>query len=334
MLRKAALLAAFLGVLAGAPLAHASELVKRPAVTWIRGDGSFTKASRGKKQINTIVIHATDGGSLLGNVWWLSGGHSHASAHYVVARDGSIVQLVHLSDIAWHAGNWKMNSTRSASSTSARPTTRPASRRPSTHRPRSSSPGSCGATTSRSTASTSSATRRCRTRSTRRSSAARDHHTDPGPHWRWGFYLNLVRQFAFPERYALHVDSTTIDQRRDADRASCRGACATKGARAPRRLPRRRRGRLERLAQAVRVRRRPRLEHDRIANGTHVLRVRATGGGRTALAAPGRARRQPRLRAHHVGAAAVAEGQGHCCGSARTCAARRRPGSASTSTAT
>ena len=109
MLRKAALLAAFLGVLAGAPLAHASELVKRPAVTWIRGDGSFTKASRGKKQIHTIVIHATDGGSLLGNVWWLSGGHSHASAHYVVSRDGSIVQLVHLSDIAWHAGNWQTN---------------------------------------------------------------------------------------------------------------------------------------------------------------------------------------------------------------------------------
>ena len=109
MLRKAALLAAFLGVLAGAPLAHASELVKRPAVTWIRGNGSFTKASRGKKQIHTIVIHATDGGSLLGNVWWLSGGHSHASAHYVVSRDGSIVQLVHLSDIAWHAGNWQTN---------------------------------------------------------------------------------------------------------------------------------------------------------------------------------------------------------------------------------
>ena len=59
--------------------------------------------------ITTIVIHATDGGTLGGNVWWLSGGHSHASAHYVVSRDGTIVQLVHLSDIAWHAGNSKVN---------------------------------------------------------------------------------------------------------------------------------------------------------------------------------------------------------------------------------
>src|SRR5205085_1617333 len=24
------------------------------------------------------------------------------------------------------------------------------------------------------------------------------HHTDPGPHWKWGFYMRLVRRFAFP----------------------------------------------------------------------------------------------------------------------------------------
>ena len=102
------LLLALLGAAMLAPGAHAAA-VKRPPVAWVRGDGSYTKASRKPPAIKQIVIHATDGGSFTGNVWWLSGGHSHASAHYVVARDGDIAQLVHLSDIAWHAGNWKTN---------------------------------------------------------------------------------------------------------------------------------------------------------------------------------------------------------------------------------
>ena len=103
------LLLALLCTLVGVPVVHASNSVRRPTLTWVRGEGSYTKASRSPNShtIDTIVIHATDGGSLVGNVWWLSGGHSHSSAHYVVSRDGSIVQLVHLSDIAWQAGNWK-----------------------------------------------------------------------------------------------------------------------------------------------------------------------------------------------------------------------------------
>ena len=75
-----------------APGAHAAA-VKRPPVTFVHGDGSFTKASRKADAIKQIVIHVTDGGSYAGNVWWLSGGHSHASANYVVARDGQIAQL-------------------------------------------------------------------------------------------------------------------------------------------------------------------------------------------------------------------------------------------------
>ena len=281
MLRKAALLAAFLGVLAGAPLAHASELVKRPAVTWIRGDGSFTKASRGKKQIHTIVIHATDGGSLLGNVWWLSGGHSHASAHYVVSRDGSIVQLVHLSDIAWHAGNWQTNVhsigiehvgetydpagfTKAEYAASAKLVAWlvqrydiPVDRKHiigHSQVPDPADPALLGGS---------------------------DHHTDPGPHWRWGYYLRLVRQFAFPDLYALHIRSTTIEggdtltgiepwqvtTKGDARRVDflVDGEVLWSDARRP-------------FAFAA--------GHGwnttRIANGTHVLALRVTGGGRTA----------------------------------------------------
>ena len=40
---------------------------------------------------------------------WLQNPRAHASSHYVVARSGRIIQLVHLSDIAWHAGNWRTN---------------------------------------------------------------------------------------------------------------------------------------------------------------------------------------------------------------------------------
>jgi N-acetyl-anhydromuramyl-L-alanine amidase AmpD len=281
MLRKAALLAAFLGVLAGAPLAHASELVKRPAVTWVRGDGSFTKASRGKKQIHTIVIHATDGGSLLGNVWWLSGGHSHASAHYVVSRDGSIVQLVHLSDIAWHAGNWQTN-VHSVGVEHVGETYDPA-----------------GFTTAEYVSSAKLVAwlvRRYAIPVDRKHIIGHsqvpdpsdptllggsDHHTDPGPLWRWGYYLRLVRRYAFPDLYALHIRSTTI-----ASGDTLTGIepwrVVTKGdAR-----------RVDFLVDGEVLwsdSRRPFAfaaghgwNTTRIANGTHVLALRVTGGGRTA----------------------------------------------------
>jgi len=179
---------------------------------WIRGDGSYTKASRtpGSHRITTIVIHSTDGGSMAGNVWWLSGGHSHASAHYVVARDGSIVQLVHLSDIAWHAGNWNVNR-HSIGVEHVGDTYDPA-----------------GFTTGEYRASARLVAwlvRRYGIPVDRRHiighsqvpdpndpsiGGGSDHHTDPGPYWRWGYYLNLVRHDAFPERYALRVATTTI----------------------------------------------------------------------------------------------------------------------------
>ena len=209
---KKSLLLPLFCVLAGAPAAHAADIVKRPALTWIRGSGSYTPASRTPQghQITTIVIHVTDGGSMLGNVWWLSGGHSHASAHYVIARDGEIVQLVHLSDIAWHAGNWKVNC-HSIGIEHVGDTYDPAGFTPEEYKasahlvawlvrrydipvdrkhiighyqvPDPKHPGEYGGSA---------------------------HHTDPGPYWRWGYYMNLVRHYAFPSRYAVHIDASTI----------------------------------------------------------------------------------------------------------------------------
>jgi N-acetylmuramoyl-L-alanine amidase len=271
-------------IFAGVPAAHAATSVERPAVTWVRGDGSYTKASRSAKShtIRTIVIHATDGGTLSGNVWWLSGGHSHASAHYVISRDGSIVQLVHLSDIAWHAGNWKVNA-HSIGIEHVGDTYDPA-----------------GFTTDEYVSSAKLVAwlvRRYGIPVDRehiighaqvpdpddpRLFGGSDHHTDPGPHWRWGYYLNLVRRFAFPEQYALHVDTTTIE--RD----------ATLNGIVPWRV--RVKGAVRQVDFLVdgevvwRDSRRPFAfaggrgwNTTQIANGTHVLAVRATGRGRPAF---------------------------------------------------
>ena len=82
--------------------------VQPPPLTWLRGDGNYTKASRTARHIDRIVVHSTEGG-FHGSVRWLQNPRARASAHFVIGRDGGIVQLVHLSDVAWHAGNRKLN---------------------------------------------------------------------------------------------------------------------------------------------------------------------------------------------------------------------------------
>ncbi len=200
----------------GVASAPASTIVQRPALTWVRGDGSYTKASRTSAShvIDTIVIHATDGGSLLGNVWWLSGGHSHASAHYVVSRDGSIVQLVHTSDIAWHAGNKKVNR-HSIGIEHVGETYDPAGFTIEEYR----SSARLVAWLARRFGIPVDSTHIIGHSQVPRPGHPRefggsDGHTDPGPYWRCGFYLNLVRRYAFPERYETHIDATSIDSTR------------------------------------------------------------------------------------------------------------------------
>jgi N-acetyl-anhydromuramyl-L-alanine amidase AmpD len=282
--RRGLIAALLCALFAGVPAALAAPTVERPAVTWVRGDGSYTKASRTAKRhtITTIVVHATDGGTLSGNVWWLSGGHSHASAHYVVSRDGSIVQLVHLSDIAWHAGNWKTN-VHSIGIEHVGDTYDPA-----------------GFTTAEYVSSAKLVAwlvhrydipvdrkhiighSQVPDPNNPRLFGGSDHHSDPGPHWRWAYYLGLVRRFAFPERYALHVDTTTIDRDERLTgvvpwRVRVKGAVRQ----------------VDFLVDGEviwRDSRRPFAfgggrgwNTTQIANGTHVLAVRATGRGRAAL---------------------------------------------------
>ncbi|MES1227636.1 MAG: N-acetylmuramoyl-L-alanine amidase [Armatimonadota bacterium] len=54
--------------------------------------------------IDTIVLHHTAGPTLGGTVNWFKDTKSQVSAHFVVGKDGSIVQMVNQFERAWHAG--------------------------------------------------------------------------------------------------------------------------------------------------------------------------------------------------------------------------------------
>jgi LysM repeat protein len=54
--------------------------------------------------ITTIVVHATANSTLVGVISWFRNPTAYVSAHYVIGKDGKIVQMVKEKDRAWHAG--------------------------------------------------------------------------------------------------------------------------------------------------------------------------------------------------------------------------------------
>lgn len=58
--------------------------------------------------INQIVIHDTEG-SLASTLAAFQDPTFYVSAHYVIDADGTVYQMVHTKDVAWHAGNWFTN---------------------------------------------------------------------------------------------------------------------------------------------------------------------------------------------------------------------------------
>jgi hypothetical protein len=172
----------------------------RPPVVWLKGEGNFTKSHRHIESIDKIVVHVTEG-AFWGSVRWLQSTRAHASSHYVVSRRGRIVQLVHLSDIAWHAGNWKVN-TQSVGIEHEGFTY-----------------GSGGFTNAQYHASARLAGWIARTSLMPIDRAhlighaevpapggglgGSSHHTDPGPHWKWDYYLRLVRRYAGAQKLSV-----------------------------------------------------------------------------------------------------------------------------------
>ena len=194
-----------LAVLAAAVLAgpaHAT-MPKRPPLVWLRGEGNYTKASRPPAGIRLIVIHATEG-PFWPSLRWLRSEHSHASSHFIVSRRGRIIQLVHTSDIAWHAGNMTVNKA-SIGIEHAGFVDDPA-----------------GFTDKEYRASARLAAYYARLALIPIDRAhiighsevpnpydpallgGSDGHTDPGSYWNWDKYMRLVRKFAWPPR-PVHV---------------------------------------------------------------------------------------------------------------------------------
>jgi N-acetyl-anhydromuramyl-L-alanine amidase AmpD len=104
------ILAALVAVFVCAALAASAGLGASFTVM-VRHTPNLTPANRTARTIDGIVIHATEG-HFIGSVRWLQEARSQGSAHFVVSRRGTIVQLVPVRDVAWHSGNnwWNLHS--------------------------------------------------------------------------------------------------------------------------------------------------------------------------------------------------------------------------------
>ncbi len=96
-----------LAALVAAGLCAAAAEAAGVSVLWLQSQ-NHTSTNRKIADVDRVVVHVTEG-SFWGSVRWLRNHRSHGSSHYVVSRKGEIVQLVSTSDVAWHAGNRRVN---------------------------------------------------------------------------------------------------------------------------------------------------------------------------------------------------------------------------------
>ena len=161
-------------------------------VLWLKS-ANHTSSARGIKSVDRIVIHVTEG-SFWGSVRWLKSPRAHASSHYVVSRNGKIVQLVHLSDIAWHAGHWGTNE-QSVGIEHEGFTYGPAGFTDAQYR----ASARLAAWIARRSLMPIDRGHLIGHRDVpdgRGGRGGSSHHTDPGPRWNWARYLRLVRLYA------------------------------------------------------------------------------------------------------------------------------------------
>jgi N-acetyl-anhydromuramyl-L-alanine amidase AmpD len=201
-----------------AALAIAALAAAAPPQSQLAAETNYTRAERPQSAIRFIVIHVSEG-SFPGTVAWLRDPRAHASANFVVDRDGRVRELVPLHDIAWHAGNWAYN-VRSVGIENVGYTHDPA-----------------GFTTReyRATARLAAVIARRAVIPIDRhhiighyqvpdpddplQGGGIDGHTDPGPYWRWKLFMKLVERFAYPQRFIKHVhvglqiESSTLSNR-------------------------------------------------------------------------------------------------------------------------
>ena len=77
-----------------------------PDAVWVPAySGNYANGSRGLDDVTHVVIHDIEG-SYEGAISWFQNPSSNVSAHYVIANEGDITQMVLEEDIGWHCGNW------------------------------------------------------------------------------------------------------------------------------------------------------------------------------------------------------------------------------------
>ena len=93
------------------PTAHGAlhgEGADYPGAIWAPSPNYTPARQRANLRVGYVVIHDTEG-SCAAALNWLDGPASGSSAHFLVCQDGTVYQLAHVRDIAWHAGNWYIN---------------------------------------------------------------------------------------------------------------------------------------------------------------------------------------------------------------------------------
>ncbi|MBI3273071.1 MAG: N-acetylmuramoyl-L-alanine amidase [Planctomycetes bacterium] len=79
----------------------------KPPTSWVPAASSNYTPS-GPRHLQYVVIHDIEGGAS-GAIAHMANPSSHVSAHYVIGYEGHITQMVADHNIAWHAGNWSVN---------------------------------------------------------------------------------------------------------------------------------------------------------------------------------------------------------------------------------
>ncbi len=93
--------------LAPAPLGTLTQAARPDSnlARWVASP-NFTNASRRRGAVDTVVIHVTQG-AYGGAISWFQNRNSQVSSHYIVrSSDGQITQMVEEEDVAWHARSW------------------------------------------------------------------------------------------------------------------------------------------------------------------------------------------------------------------------------------
>lgn len=70
-------------------------------IRWVKSPNYGVKKNR---KISAIILHHTASWNFENTIEWLVDPSAKASAHYMISREGEIVQLVLDCNVAWHAG--------------------------------------------------------------------------------------------------------------------------------------------------------------------------------------------------------------------------------------